>query len=93
MEVLRKFFRSATPQRNDTECVTELHGFSQPADGGRVHSSGDWLAPRAKISDIFKDLTQTSHSQNRLITWAPRRGQGGTGSTKPLTFHAGQAQR
>ena len=53
-------FTPATLQRNDTECVTELHGFSQSANGWCVHSSSDWLAPRASTSDIFKDLRQAA---------------------------------
>ena len=32
--------------------------FSRSADGGGVHSSGDWRAPRAGIGDTFKNLIQ-----------------------------------
>ena len=49
-------FTSATLQQNDTSFVTEPHGYSLSADGGGVHSSGDWLAPQTGISDIFNDF-------------------------------------
>ena len=45
-----------TPQQNDTSVVAAPHGFSRSADGVGVRSFGDWLAPRAGISDIFFDL-------------------------------------
>ena len=71
----------ATPQRNDTECVTP-RGFSRSADGGRGPQLQRLACP-ARRSQL-----QASHSQNRLQTRAPQRGQGGKGGTKPLTFHA-----
>ena len=49
-------FTPATLQRNDASLVTEPHCFSRSADGGGVHSSGDWLAPRAGTSNVFKDF-------------------------------------
>ena len=52
---LPEVFTPATLQRNDASLVTEPHGFSRSAGGG-VHSSGEWLVPRAGIRDIFKDL-------------------------------------
>ena len=51
-----KAFTPATLQQNDTSFDTEPHGFSRSADGGGVHSSGDWLAPHTGITDIFNDL-------------------------------------
>ena len=71
-------FTPAILERNDTGFVTEPHGFSQSADGGGVHSSGDWLAPRAGTSDIFKDLRHAIVSKHGLhntamAAWAARR--------------------
>ena len=63
--VLSKAFTTAILQRNDTGFVTEPHVFSRSADGGSVHSSGDWLAPREGISDIFKDL---SHATAEIVS-------------------------
>ena len=72
----------ATLQRNDTECVTEPHGFSRSADGGRGPQLQRLAYPARRSQP------QASHSQNRFQTRAPQRGQCGKGGTKPLTFHA-----
>ena len=58
------------------------HGFSRSADGGRGPQLQRLACPARRSQP------QASHSQNRLQTRAPQRGQGGKGGTKPLTFHA-----
>ena len=42
-------------QQNGTHFVTKPYGFSRSADGGSVHSSGDWLAKnlRHAIVDVI----------------------------------------
>ena len=69
-------FTPAILQRNDTGFVTEPHGFSQSADGGGVHSSGDWLA-RGQAPATFSKTSGTP-----LSTSSPK-----TGSTTQPKQH------
>ena len=84
-----KAFSPAIFERNDTRFVTEPHGFARSADGGGVHSSGDWLAPRerplASSRDRFKTRAQARHGRDRFQARAPQRSQG-RGGTKPLNL-------
>ena len=47
-------------------------GFSQSADGGGVHSSGDWLAPRAGIGDPYIKKPQASDCRDPRLHHAAK---------------------
>ena len=73
------FITLATTQQNDTECATP-RGFSRSADGGRGPQLQRLACPARRSQP------QASHSQNRLQTRAPQRGQGGKAARSRSPF-------
>ena len=49
-------FWALRSKQKDTTFVTEPHKFSRSADGGGVHSSGDWLVLWVSTDDILENL-------------------------------------